>query len=225
MSRGRRDGFTLIELLVVIAIIAVLAAILFPVFAKAREKARSAVCVSNLKQLCLMMDMYVQDNEEVFPHQANTNDINDWWYQRVMPYVRNKQVFVCPNDHRTLDEMSNVGYIIDPTRRWPLSYGYNGLLYHYDLATASNYTNLVILADCNEIPCFAFETTYPVPHVLTDNRYRLHISNGVEKPRHAEGANLGFLDGHVKWFHRDKCWASDGVPGNHDNDITWQPTP
>ena len=221
----RRVGFTLIELLVVIAIIAVLAAILFPVLARARAKARDTVCVSNLKQLVLMMDMYLQDNDEVFPWQSNTNTITDWWYQRVMPYVQNKQVFVCPNDTRTVDEMSNIGYIVDPQLRWPLSYGYNGLLYHYPLAGASQYNNLVVLADCNDIPCFAFETTYPVPHVLTDNRWRLHQVNGVERPRHGEGANLAFLDGHVKWYQKDKCFVVSGVPGNHDNEITWQPTP
>jgi len=225
MIRHARPGFTLIELLVVIAIIAILASILFPVFARARAKGRDAVCISNLKQLALMMEMYVQDNDEFFPLQSNTNDIEDWWYQRVMPYVKNKQVFVCPNDHRTRDEMSNVGYIIDPTKAWPLSYGYNGLLYHYDLATASDYTNLVVLGDCNDIPCFAFETSYPVAHVLTDNRWRLHQIGGVSRPRHGEGANLSFLDGHVKWFPKDKCWSSDGHPGNHENDITWQPTP
>ena len=225
MPRRSLRGFTLIELLVVIAIIAILASILFPVFARAREKARSAVCISNLKQLMMMMDMYVQDNDEFFPWQSNTENVEDWWYQRVMPYVKNKQVFVCPNDYRTKAEMSNVGYIIDPAKSWPLSYGYNGLLYHYTLADASNYTNLVVLADCNDIPCFAYEVTYPEPHTLSDNRNRLFQVNGVNRPRHSQGANLGFLDGHVKWYQQDKCYVSFGVPGNHDNDITWQPTP
>jgi len=139
--------------------------------------------------------------------------------------VKNKQVFVCPNDHRTVAEMSNVGYIIDPAKSWPLSYGYNGLLYHYTLAQASDYNNLVVLADCNDIPCFAYEVTYPVPHVLTDNRWRLFQVGGADRARHNEGVNLGFLDGHVKWYHKDKCYVSSGVPGNHDNDLTWQPTP
>src|SRR5436189_3665924 len=65
--RTRRPGFTLIELLVVIAIIAILAAILFPVFAQAREKARQASCLSNVKQLGLALAMYAQDNDEMFP--------------------------------------------------------------------------------------------------------------------------------------------------------------
>ncbi|MCW3060774.1 MAG: prepilin-type N-terminal cleavage/methylation domain, partial [Capsulimonas sp.] len=69
----RNDGFTLIELLVVIAIIAILAAILFPVFAKAREKARQTTCASNLRQLGLAMLQYVQDNDETFPFGATTH--------------------------------------------------------------------------------------------------------------------------------------------------------
>src|SRR5438477_11670416 len=68
MKERRSIGFTLIELLVVIAIIAILAAILFPVFAQAREKARSAACLSNMKQACYGMMMYVQDHDGVFPY-------------------------------------------------------------------------------------------------------------------------------------------------------------
>ena len=73
----KRRGFTLIELLVVIAIIAILAAILFPVFAQAREKARAATCVSNLKQIGNAMMMYVQDYDERLPGAASPGS-NDW---------------------------------------------------------------------------------------------------------------------------------------------------
>ena len=228
MPQSRRHlsvGFTLIELLVVIAIIAILVSILFPVFARARAHARSAICISNLHQLGIMMDLYVQDNDECFPWQSNDNEVEHWWYQRVMPYVKNRQVFVCPNDHRTVDEMSNIGYIIDPAKAWPLSYGYNGLLYHYSYGEASDYPNMVIIADCNDIPCFAYETSYPVAHTLTDNRWRLFQINGVSRPRHSEGSNLAFLDGHAKWFQEDKCYVEYGVPSNHANELCWQPVP
>ncbi|NLO04873.1 MAG: DUF1559 domain-containing protein [candidate division WS1 bacterium] len=94
----RRKGFTLIELLVVIAIIAILAAILFPVFARAREKARQSSCLSNLKQLGLGWAMYVQDYDEVCPpvyFQYPTT----YWYQVIEPYVKNEQIFACPSQN------------------------------------------------------------------------------------------------------------------------------
>jgi prepilin-type N-terminal cleavage/methylation domain-containing protein/prepilin-type processing-associated H-X9-DG protein len=87
----RNRGFTLIELLVVIAIIAILAAILFPVFAQAREKARAITCISNLKQIGLGLAMYVQDYDETYPydHYAPTaaTDVN--WFGAIYPYVKN----------------------------------------------------------------------------------------------------------------------------------------
>jgi prepilin-type N-terminal cleavage/methylation domain-containing protein/prepilin-type processing-associated H-X9-DG protein len=100
-----RRGFTLIELLVVIAIIAILAAILFPVFARAREKARQASCQSNLKQLALGVTMYLSDYDQTIPplrtywtggaHSgANTCD---FWSEGIQPYVKNWQLFTCPS--------------------------------------------------------------------------------------------------------------------------------
>jgi prepilin-type N-terminal cleavage/methylation domain-containing protein/prepilin-type processing-associated H-X9-DG protein len=98
-----RRGFTLIELLVVIAIIAILAAILFPVFAKAREKARQATCSSNLKQLGLGFVQYVQDFDERYPSgdasvAGYDNCLGEGWAGQLYPYVKSTGVYVCPDD-------------------------------------------------------------------------------------------------------------------------------
>jgi len=102
-----RRGFTLIELLVVIAIIAILAAILFPVFAKAREKARQSSCLSNVKQIGLGVLQYAQDYDEKLPNKwwwfvhtptgytTSTNYLT--WPEVVMPYIKNDQVWQCPS--------------------------------------------------------------------------------------------------------------------------------
>ncbi|MBI2299283.1 MAG: prepilin-type N-terminal cleavage/methylation domain-containing protein [Armatimonadetes bacterium] len=111
MTRRRARGFTLIELLVVIAIIAILAAILFPVFAKAREKARQSSCMSNLKQLATGMMMYVSDYDQAFPAQniahypggpaAYPQDAccveRNIWFAVLQPYVKNSQIGLCPS--------------------------------------------------------------------------------------------------------------------------------
>ena len=98
---GRRMGFTLIELLVVIAIIAILAAILFPVFQKVRENARRASCESNMKQALLGLTQYVQDNEETTPPgwiQENGNGPAVFWDMLAQPYIKSTGVFQCPDD-------------------------------------------------------------------------------------------------------------------------------
>src|SRR6476619_3560121 len=101
MNRQVR-GFTLIELLVVIAIIAILAAILFPVFAQAREKARAATCLSNMKQIALALSMYTQDYSETLPiHQADADpfmhdNVPANWGRVLYPYVKSIRVYLCP---------------------------------------------------------------------------------------------------------------------------------
>ncbi len=93
-----KKGFTLIELLVVIAIIAILAAILFPVFAQAREKARAISCLSNTKQLSLGFIQYEQDFDETCPNGINNYGGGNGWAGQVYTYVKSTQVFVCPDD-------------------------------------------------------------------------------------------------------------------------------
>jgi prepilin-type N-terminal cleavage/methylation domain-containing protein len=113
----RHRGFTLIELLVVIAIIAILAAILFPVFARAREKARQTSCLSNVKQLALGLMMYSQDYDEMWPFMTYADCFNAssgaWlgsvpWTASVQPYVKNGQIGICPSDSQRAC-MSKIG--------------------------------------------------------------------------------------------------------------------
>ena len=96
MQRAGKAAFTLIELLVVIAIIAILAAILFPVFARARDKGRQAACMSNTKQIMLGAMQYNQDYDEYFVRPWTAGAVA--WFQLLQPYVKNSQVFQCPSD-------------------------------------------------------------------------------------------------------------------------------
>jgi len=115
-SAKPRVGFTLIELLVVIAIIAILAAILFPVFAQARETARKASCQSNLKQIGTAWMMYTQDNDEItcintWNGGGSVGQMNQIFGQRLQPYIKNYRVLVCPSDGNpwtAVDQQSNV---------------------------------------------------------------------------------------------------------------------
>jgi prepilin-type N-terminal cleavage/methylation domain-containing protein/prepilin-type processing-associated H-X9-DG protein len=108
-------GFTLIELLVVIAIIAILAAILFPVFAKARDKARQTACLSNMKQIGTGIMMYAQDFDELLPPSRNnsTGGVTPWHWL-IQPYIKNLQVFKCPSNQQT------GGVVNTPVRGMPL---------------------------------------------------------------------------------------------------------
>lgn len=133
-----RKGFTLIELLVVIAIISILAAILFPVFGRARENARRSSCQSNLKQIALGFIQYYQDYDERFPMSKGTGDgANHWAHGSLQPYLKSKQVLRCPSDTSTEfpggthDARSADSGLTDAENAFGsrvTSYGLNGLL-------------------------------------------------------------------------------------------------
>jgi prepilin-type N-terminal cleavage/methylation domain-containing protein/prepilin-type processing-associated H-X9-DG protein len=133
MHRNKGSGFTLIELLVVIAIIAILAAILFPVFAQARESARAISCLSNMKQIGIAMTMYAQDNEERFaperivytagcPECCNVDGTLIGWKAVTQPYIKNYQIYQCPsNPNRNLTTE-------EADKNFKISYGDNGVI-------------------------------------------------------------------------------------------------
>lgn len=143
-SPGKRSAFTLIELLVVIAIIAILAAILFPVFAQAREKARQTSCLSNLKQMGLALMQYTQDYDETFP-KGDTNEripatlstpdpgtnfsYPGWIGNALQPYAKSDAIYVCPS-------RSETGWV-NPRTRQPISYSYNYVALGYGESSAS----------------------------------------------------------------------------------------
>ena len=109
--RHRSSGFTLIELLVVIAIIAILAAILFPVFQKVRENARRTACLSNIKQLGLAFTQYSQDADEKNPNGANVfYPGGNGWAGQIYTYVKSKQVYLCPDEADSGTARSSYGY-------------------------------------------------------------------------------------------------------------------
>ncbi|MBM3471923.1 MAG: DUF1559 domain-containing protein [Armatimonadetes bacterium] len=204
-----RRGFTLIELLVVIAIIAILAAILFPVFARAREKARTASCQSNLKQIGLSFHMYAQDYDETFPYccapTARTTspnlDLLPWWrpanvaatdirYDGLLaPYIKNRQLWVCPsNQGRSVN-----GYAT-PRQLLQGSGGCTGQTMARVLYPAEK----ILAGD-------GLSTRgYCGPNRSTACNGRWGWGDGSQAARdgfrmHNDGTNMAYVDGHVKF--------------------------
>ena len=191
-----RRGFTLIELLVVIAIIAILAAILFPVFARAREKARQASCSSNLKQIALGALMYTQDYDEVTVPAGNW-DGKEYWQLTIYPYTNNTQIFHCPSDSRR--EFAYHGQ--------QLYYGYAQFTHlGQPMADIKRPASVIMTGDgvhpavaypqgCTTGCCGAWRSIYQGGYCEND---------GAPEPsdmNHNEGDNCAYWDGHVKWLN------------------------
>jgi len=188
----KRHGFTLIELLVVIAIIAILAAILFPVFAKAREKARQSSCSSNLKQIALGVIQYSQDYDEKFPHAVTGTPPAIWLLNEVLaPYIKNDQIWQCPSkkDSVVLTNLgkANIGYSGDVGTPMP-----SGSYRIFGAPAAGTYSCSLGQVDNPAQTAMMCDAVGTVPVTLVP----LSIS---EDPRHNDGANYNYVDGHCKW--------------------------
>jgi len=213
MTRAR--GFTLIELLVVIAIIAILAAILFPVFAKAREKARQTSCLSNLKQLGLAFHQYTQDYDERWPLTAFTlpggagsgstdAGTTELWYHPLNPYIKNYQLFKCPS--ATYNPMGVTGPSGKPTYNAGAAYGWAA--WHIGTAQYSLLSGVAdaqILDPAQTLVCADAKGYYRVTGQL-DGLYNDVLLDG----RHNDGVNVLFCDGHSKWMMVTDLQYPDG---------------
>ncbi|HHX39901.1 MAG TPA: DUF1559 domain-containing protein [Armatimonadetes bacterium] len=199
MCSRRRDAFTLIELLVVIAIIAILAAILFPVFARARENARKSTCQSNLKQLGNANMMYAQDyDERTLPYSSLPSGGGERWFILVQPYLKNSDVLKCPSQRITTGQPTSYGL-----NRATGSLGEGGTP-GVSLATIQNPSETLAFLDtrAHDNEAEGFATFYAPPAGNpTWGTY------GCLSDRHSDGLNCAFYDGHVKWFKRDALWA------------------
>lgn len=192
-------GFTLIELLVVIAIIAILAAILFPVFAQAREKARQASCLSNIKQLGLATEMYLQDYDEMWggaTHNQNNpfpiTYYNNIWYVILDPYMKNQNILACPSTGNNWVEDSH----INPGQRLYTNYLRNcELTFTYGSVSGRNWGASSKLSN----------VAYPADTIMyADGRAGVRVYPYLRaclRPeyRHNEGCNACYVDGHAKW--------------------------
>jgi len=237
--RRRREGFTLIELLVVIAIIAILAAILFPVFAQAREKARSTSCLSNQKQISLAFGMYKQDYDETYPPAVDLVS-GTWWEQAVTPYIKSGNVggiLTCPSAS---------------SRAWAYSMNYS--LSGKSDASAARPSDTILTADGAQaqqeavkdatnpanglpqtLPYFLYtfpkagESMWTTPPnfttvkgdpnatILTQLQNAALVdedsnkATGLMRYRHNQGVNASFADGHTKFVRQgaSKLWQWD----------------
>ena len=214
-NRQTQVGFTLIELLVVIAIIAILAAILFPVFAQARAKARSISCLSNTRQLGTAYAMYVQDFDEISPNARG----GGWeWYTELQPYIKNINLLYCPDrtdgDPYTQGSGTNgrssgpfkLGHYVGYGYNWgPIGWRGGGLLERQqpdpNRPGSSHIPGKSLAAILFPSNTFAFGDTYDTPRMTNGIGFSACTWNGTTNAglRHTGGQwNYAFVDGHAK---------------------------
>ncbi len=205
----KRTGFTLIELLVVIAIIAILAAILFPVFARARERARQTSCLSNMKQIGLAAMMYAQDYNEVYAptdlrYPGHRVTSATYWPELLQPYLANWQILTCPSERPGTRTSLLTGETLPDV--WANAYTMN--------QNFGRTTSIRGMADVEEpagtilFSEGTFRETRPFWWTYNDGHYFLDA-------RHNQGMNNAFADGHAKWLRDDETerleyWYFDG---------------
>lgn len=202
MPSKRKKAFTLIELLVVIAIISIIAAILFPVFARARENARRASCLSNMKQIGLGTMMYAQDNDEQLPRIGwSAGGSYLWpngayhaalpWHLRIYPYVKSVQVFNCPS----------ADYVWEGQPSTSIKYGMNEQIQGLSLAAFQKPAETILVSDTQGAASYMVRVEY-----YTDGN---DANERGMADRHLEGSVISYADGHVKWIKLSRDSATN----------------
>jgi len=238
----RCRAFTLIELLVVIAIIAILAAILFPVFAQARAKARQSSCLSNLAQLGRAGMMYVQDYDEKFPGLNGGGGMNSGDPTTEMqPYIKNWDIFYCPERQTKIKGCVSASLATGKDPNHCMGYGYNwgsgcsackagdlwhkgdGLVRQLSKGNTSNYDGVSLAEVAAPANTFFYGDTNDTPRQTLWRDVMPGVQNPknpakdldgqpYEPPRHSGGNSFVFVDGHAKWMKLPGGTFTDGGP-------------
>ena len=245
----RRSAFTLIELLVVIAIIAILAAILFPVFVQARAKARSTACLSNLKQIGLAVMQYTQDFDESYPPtDYDDGAVRVVWQNLVEPYIKvgvqgnnsaqNRGVFTCPDFDAPIPD-SDPSLAVEVGRSPLRSYGTNRFLMNPLRAGGMTGARSIAIAEVGSPASVVMlaPNLGTIPDITgRDDRYdpvgAKHDAAYMNvRSRHQGGANYAFADGHAKWHKapdnyrveslRGLCYRSPKRAAKYANCTAW----
>ena len=208
MFNIKKKGFTLIELLVVIAIIALLAAILFPVFGRARENARKSSCQNNLKQIGLGLKQYVQDYDEMYPMRNNATGN---WQQQIYPYVKTRQLYACPSNTESRNTVAGGGPGLPSI---PRSYGINHRVSPDD-------PNQIVAEAIVERPAQKIHVA-EMRYDWTDYGAPWWVNNEFSDSGfagHLGSMNFLFLDGHVKSYRPTQTLSPFNMWGNFNGDV------
>lgn len=203
--KARLPGFTLIELLVVIAILAILAAILFPVFAQVREKARQTTCLSNCRQIGMAVQLYAQDWDEGLP-LSHHSGAEAGWLASLRAYGKSRLLGRCPSD-----PSSNFGQPDGRVSSYAVNFYFTPDGGYPRLTGLSRPTETVYMAEVKE------NSTSDHFHPMLWVRRRgsslvLDPREEIAPERHNGGANYVFLDGHAKWHRLAQLFQPTAVP-------------